>query len=115
MAAKQAQASRDSYAVVSTGGNQYTVSPGDRLMVELLEGDQGSSITLDKVLAVKAAGSDELVIGTPTVEGAKVSAKVLGQKRGNKITVFKKKRRQGYRTKNGHRQSLTEIQIESIA
>jgi large subunit ribosomal protein L21 len=96
-------------AVIETGGKQYSVKAGLRLVVEKLEGAVGDSIVIDRVLF---AGDK---IGTPLVSGATVSATIIGQGRDEKIIVFKKKRRQNYRRKNGHRQYITTIQINEIA
>jgi large subunit ribosomal protein L21 len=100
------------FAVIRTGGKQYKVASGDVIRVEKLEGEAGASITLDDVLVVFAEGGT--TIGTPTVAGASVVAEVVAQDRGPKIIVFKKKRRQNYRRKNGHRQDLTVLRIKGI-
>ncbi|PWC41395.1 MULTISPECIES: 50S ribosomal protein L21 [unclassified Azospirillum] len=100
------------FAVIRTGGKQYKVASGDVIKVEKLEAEAGASITLDDVLMVSDAGST--TIGTPTVAGASVAAEVVAQDRGPKIIVFKKKRRQNYRRKNGHRQDLTVLRITGI-
>jgi large subunit ribosomal protein L21 len=96
------------HAVVITGGKQYRVAKDDVIKVELLEVKKGDVITLDQVLLV---GSK---IGAPTVAGASVQATVLDQIRDDKVIVFKKKRRQNYRRKNGHRQYLTILKITDI-
>ena len=96
------------YAVIKTGGKQYRVTKDDIIEVEKLDAAIGGSVTLDHVLLV---GSK---IGTPTVAGASVKATVLNQKKDDKIIVFKKKRRQNYRRKNGHRQNLTVLKITDI-
>lgn len=100
------------YAVVKTGGKQYRVQKDDVIEVELLEANEGESISLDDVLMLGGEGNAK--IGTPTVAGASVKATVLAQKQGEKIIVFKKKRRQNYRRKNGHRQDLTVLKITDI-
>ena len=100
------------YAVVKTGGKQYRVAKDDIIEVEKLETAKGGTVTLDHVLLVGNAGSAK--IGTPTVAGATVTATVLNQKKGDKVIVFKKKRRQNYRRKNGHRQNLTVLKITAI-
>lgn len=103
----------EAYAVIETGGKQYRVEKNTVLSVELLEAaESGKTIEFDQVLAV-SNGSD-LTIGTPVVAGAKVIATVVENYRGDKVVAFKKKRRQGYRKKIGHRQELTKIKIESI-
>ena len=98
------------YAVVKTGGKQYRVAEGDTLRVEKLN-IEGDEVTFDQVLLV---GGDQVKIGAPLVEGAKVSASILRQGRAKKIIVFKKKRRKGYHKKQGHRQSYTEVKITGI-
>lgn len=100
------------FAVIRTGGKQYKVANGDVIRVEKLEAEAGASITLGDVLMVSDGGS--AVVGTPTVAGAAVTAEVVAQDRGPKIIVFKKKRRQNYRRKNGHRQDLTVLRITGI-
>jgi large subunit ribosomal protein L21 len=97
------------FAVVRTGGKQYRVAEGDLIRVERLEGEKGGTITLGEVLM---AGDK---IGAPLVSGASVAAEIVAQARGPKIIVFKKKRRQNYRRKNGHRQDLTILRITGIA
>ena len=97
------------FAVIKTGGKQYKVAKDDLIVVEKLPGEAGSTITLDQVLMVGEK------IGAPVVAGAAVSATVVEQTRGDKIIVFKKKRRQTYRRKNGHRQDLTVLRITDIA
>ena len=100
------------FAVVRTGGKQYRVAKGDVIKVERLAGEIGSPVHLGEVLMV--AGPDGTTVGTPLVEGIAVSAQVVKQDRGPKIIVFKKKRRQNYRRKKGHRQDLTVLQITGI-
>ena len=97
------------FAVIKTGGKQYRVVSGDVIKVEKLEAEAGATIALDQVLMVGDT------IGTPLVAGATVSAEVIAQDRGPKIIVFKKKRRQNYRRKNGHRQDLTVLRITEIS
>jgi large subunit ribosomal protein L21 len=100
------------YAVIRTGGKQYRVTPNAVLTVEKLEAEPGSTVTFHDVLAVGAEGG--LTIGAPTVAGASVTATVLEQKRGDKVIIFRKKRRQNYRRKKGHRQHLTVLRIAEI-
>jgi len=100
------------YAVVRTGGKQVRVTPGHAVRVERLPGAVGESIQLDQVLLV--GGEGETRVGTPLVEGVKVVGTITDQGRGPKITVFKMKRRKGYRRKTGHRQDYTEIRVDSI-
>ncbi len=100
------------YAVIETGGKQYKVNEGDVLFVEKLDAQEGETITFDKVLAVSREGN--LEVGTPLVEGASVTAKVLGHGKARKIIVFKFKPKKNYRRKQGHRQPFTKVQIEKI-
>jgi large subunit ribosomal protein L21 len=100
------------YAIIKTGGKQYRVEEGDEIFVEKLEGEAGDVITFDEVLAL---GDDELRIGTPFVEGASVSGRIVKQGKAKKIIVFKYKAKKGYRRKQGHRQPYTKIQIDSIS
>ena len=97
------------FAGIKTGGKQYKVAKDDTIVVEKLNAEIGSTVTFDNVLAL-----DEK-IGTPTIAGAKVSAKVIKQTRDDTVIVFKKKRRQGYRRKNGHRQYISIVKITDIA
>jgi large subunit ribosomal protein L21 len=100
------------YAVVRTGGKQVRVAPGDAVRVEKLDGAIGDRIELPEVLLV--GGEGDARIGTPLVEGAKVVGTITAQGRGEKITVFKMKRRKGYRRKAGHRQFYTEVRVDEI-
>lgn len=100
------------YAVIRTGGKQYRVSPNDILNVEKISGDVGEVVQFPDVLMI--GGSGEPTIGSPTLDGASVAAEVLEQGRDKKIIVFKKKRRQNYRRKAGHRQDITTIRITEI-
>lgn len=99
------------YAVIETGGKQYKVAVGDRLKVEKLAAAEGASVELGRVLMV--ADGERVTVGSPTPE-ATVSATVLGHGRGDKIRVFKMKRRKNYRRTQGHRQSYTEIEITAV-
>ncbi len=101
------------FAVVKTGGKQYRVQENDVIFVEKLEGVAGDKITLNDVLMV-GEGSN-VTVGSPFVEGAAVNFEILEQKRADKIIVFKKKRRQNYRRKKGHRQHQTVLRAVSIA
>ncbi len=100
------------YAVVRTGGKQMRVEPGQAVRVEKLEGAVGDRVELDDVLMV--AGEGESRIGTPVLEGVKVVGTITEQGRGPKITIFKMKRRKGYRRKAGHRQYYTEVRVDGI-
>ncbi len=100
------------FAVIKTGGKQYKVQKDDKLLVEKLEGNEGDKITLDQVLMVVDGKKSK--VGEPLIKGASVEATLVRQERGPKIIIFKKKRRQNYRRKKGHRQDLTMIQITGI-
>ena len=100
------------YAVIKTGGRQYRVTPGQTVRVGKIEAEVGADITLTEVLLVK--DGETLKAGVPTVSGASVTAKVVAQDREKKIIVFKKKRRQGYQKKQGHRQDYTALRITAI-
>jgi large subunit ribosomal protein L21 len=101
------------YAVVKTGGKQYRVSAGEKLRIEQIGAEVGQEIVLDEVLLV--ADGDALRMGTPLVAGARVTAKVIKQGRGDKVHIFKMRRRKHYRKSQGHRQNYTEIEILGIA
>lgn len=100
------------YAIVDIAGQQFKVEKDNKIYVHRLEGDEGSKVEFDKVLLVDNDG--KVKVGKPTVKDAKVSAKIISHLKGDKVVVFKKKRRKGYQVKNGHRQYLTQIQIEEI-
>lgn len=100
------------YAVIKTGGKQYRVKQDDVLTVELLPGESGNSVTFDQVLMV--SGESGVSVGSPTLAGASVSAELVGPVRGEKLTIFKKKRRKHHRRKMGHRQDLTQVRITGI-
>ena len=101
------------YAIVEIAGHQFKVEKDQRVFVNRLQTEEGKKVSFDNVLLV--ADGDKITVGAPAIDGAQVGAKVLKHLKGDKVIVFKKKRRKGYRVKNGHRQSLTEIVIESIA
>ena len=101
-----------SYAVIRTGGKQYRVEPGDVIRVEKLDGDAGAEVEFNEVLATGDGGS--VKIGSPLVDGASVKAKVVEQGRLKKIIVYKKKRRKGYRRRQGHRQYFTAVRVTGI-
>ena len=101
------------YAVIKTGGKQYRVSSGEKLKVEQLAADVGSEITIDQVLMV--ADGDKVSIGKPLVEGASVKATVVNHGRGEKVRVFKMRRRKHSKKQQGHRQNYTEIQVGQIS
>ena len=100
------------YAIVEIAGQQFKVSKDQKVFVHRLAVEEGANVTFDKVLLVDNNGT--ITLGAPAVEGASVGAKVLKHLKGNKVIVFKKKRRKGYQKKNGHRQALTQIVIEGI-
>ncbi|MCO7126423.1 50S ribosomal protein L21 [Sporolactobacillus shoreicorticis] len=99
------------YAIIETGGKQLKVEEGKSIVVEKLAAEAGDTVTFDKVLFV---GGEDVKVGTPTVEGASVTAKVVEQGRDKKIIVFKFKKRKNYRRKQGHRQPFTKVVIEKI-
>jgi len=100
------------YAIVEIAGQQFKVEKDKKLFVHQLEASVGDTVEFEKVLLVDNDGV--IAVGTPTVKGAKITAKVLEQVQGEKVIVFKKKRRKTYRKKNGHRQHFTQIQVETI-
>ena len=100
------------YAVIKTGGKQYRVSPGDVLQVEKLDGEPGAQLQFTEVLMTAQDGAVQ--VGSPTVVGAVVVAEVIKQGRAKKILVFKKKRRKGYRRRQGHRQYPTTLRVTGI-
>ena len=100
------------YAIVEIAGQQFKVAKDQKVYVHRLKGDEGSSVSFDKVYLLD--NGTQVTLGAPAITGASVGAKVVKHLKGDKVIVFKKKRRKGYRVKNGHRQALTEILIESI-
>jgi len=100
------------YAVIATGGKQYKVTRGEILRVEKLDGDEGSTVKLDNVLMV--ADGDKVSVGTPTLDKASVTAKIMAHGRGEKVEIIKFRRRKYSRTQAGHRQSYTEIEVTDI-
>lgn len=101
------------YAIVEIAGQQFKVEKDQQLFVHRLENKEGDKVSFDKVLLIDNNG--KVNVGAPAITGASVTVKVLEHLKGDKVTVFKKKRRKGYKVKNGHRQYLTKIQIEAIA
>ena len=101
------------YAVIKTGGKQYRVAPGEKVKIEQLSATVGSEIVIDQVLML--ADGDTVSLGTPTLSGASVTAKIVGHGRGDKVHIFKMRRRKHYRKSQGHRQNYTEIEILGIA
>ena len=100
------------FAVIKTGGKQYRVSKGDMIRVEKLGGEVGDEVILDNVLMV--GNGEDIHIGNPVVDNARIVSKIIRHGRGEKIIVFKHKRRKNYRKKQGHRQSFTEVKITEI-
>ncbi len=100
------------YAIVDIAGKQFKVTQDQFVYAPLMEGEEGASVEFDKVLLLDNNG--KVKVGAPTVKGAKVSGKIVGHVRGDKVIVFKKKRRKGYKVKNGHRQDFTKVLIENI-
>jgi large subunit ribosomal protein L21 len=100
------------YAIVNIAGQQFKVAKDQHLFVHRLQGEEGASIEFDNVLL--AVNGDSVSVGTPNVSGAKITATILSHVKGDKVIVFKKKRRKGYKKKNGHRQQFSKIQITGI-
>lgn len=100
------------YAIVEIAGQQFKVAKDQKVFVHRLAGEEGDSISFDKILLT--GDGDDITLGAPAIKGALVGAKITRHLKGDKVIVFKKKRRKGYRVKNGHRQALTEILIDSI-
>lgn len=99
-------------AIIKTGGKQYKVSPGDKILVEKIDGKEGDPIAFSEVLLLEKDGKVE--IGKPMVKEAKVAGKIIGQEKGDKITIFKYKPKKRFQQKKGHRQMLTSIEITGI-
>jgi large subunit ribosomal protein L21 len=100
------------YAIVEIAGQQFKVERGNKVYVHRLEASEGSKVSFDKVLLVDNGG--KVQVGTPSIDGATVAATVLGHLKGDKVIVFKKKRRKGYQKSNGHRQQFTQILVQGI-
>ena len=100
------------YAIVEIAGQQFKVAKDQQIFVHRLEGKEGDKLTFDKVLLTEENG--KVTVGAPVISGSKVNATIVEHLKGDKVIVFKKKRRKGYRVKNGHRQYLTSIKIDSI-
>jgi len=101
------------YAIVEIAGQQFKVAKDQKVYVHRLQEEEGTNVSFNNVLLTESEGT--VTLGAPAIQGAEVTAKILRHLQGDKVIVFKKKRRKGYKKKNGHRQALTEIQIESIA
>src|SRR5512147_1548582 len=100
------------YAVITTGGKQYKVAPGDVVRVETLDAKKGDTVELKDVYMI--ADGDKVSVGKPRLESARVTAEVLGEGRGEKLLIFKHRRRKGFRRTNGHRQNYTAIKVKEI-
>jgi len=101
------------HAVIKTGGKQHKVSEGDVIAIEKISGNKGDTIVFDQILMVESNG--DIRIGRPVVEGAKVTGEIIRQTKGDKLIVFKMKKRKGFHKKNGHRQQLTSMRIKEIS
>lgn len=101
------------YAIIKTGGKQYRVEKESVITIDLLHEDEGSDYEFDQVLFLKT-GENDFKVGTPFIDGAKVTGKILNHGKAKKIVVFKKKRRKGYQRKTGHRQDYTTVKITDI-
>lgn len=101
------------YAIVDIAGKQFKVAKDQYIYAPLMDGEAGTAVSFDQVLLVENGGT--VTVGAPVVKGAKVSGKILEHVKGNKVIIFKKKRRKGYAVKNGHRQQYTKVLIEGIA
>lgn len=100
------------YAVITTGGKQYRVSPGDIVRIESLDAKKGDTVEINEVYMI--ADGDKVSVGKPTLSSAKVTAEVVEEGRGEKLLIFKHRRRKGYRRTNGHRQNYTAIKVKEI-
>ena len=99
-------------AVIKTGGKQYKVSPGEKIKIEKIEGEEGKEISFKEVLLLEEDG--KVLLGTPTLKGVKVTGKIISQDRGKKVIIFKYKPKTRYKVKTGHRQYFTEVEITKI-
>jgi large subunit ribosomal protein L21 len=102
------------YAVIQTGGKQYRVEPGKTVVVEKLAGDAGAQVVFDQVLLVSSGDGGKVTVGKPLVAGAKVTGEIVEQTRGDKLVVFKFRRRKNYVRRNGHRQDMTVVKVAEI-
>ena len=100
------------YAVIKTGGKQHKVEEGEIISIEKLNAEEGDKVEFGEVLAIKSEG--KLQVGSPVIDGAKVTGTVLSQEKDKKVVIIKMRRRQDYRSKQGHRQKLTKVKIDSI-
>lgn len=102
------------YAVIQTGGKQYRVEPGKTVVVEKLAGEAGAKVVFDQVLLVSSGDGGSVSVGKPTLAGAKVTGEIVEQTRGEKLVVFKFRRRKNYVRRNGHRQDVTVVKVNEI-
>ena len=100
------------YAVIETGGKQYRVQPGETVVVETLPGESGDAVEFDRVLLI--SDDESVAVGRPVIDGARVTGQIVEQVLGEKLTVYKFKRRKNYRKRNGHRQQYTAVKIDSV-
>ena len=100
------------YAVIETGGKQYRVQPGETVVVETLPGESGDAVTFNRVLLI--SDDESVAVGRPIIDGARVTGQIVEQTLGEKLTVYKFKRRKNYRKRNGHRQQYTAVKIENV-
>lgn len=100
------------YAVIETGGKQYRVQPGETVVVETLPGESGDAVEFGRVLLI--SDDESVAVGRPVIEGARVTGQIVEQGLGEKLTVYKFKRRKNYRKRNGHRQPYTAVKIENV-
>jgi large subunit ribosomal protein L21 len=100
------------YAVIETGGKQYRVQPGDTVVVETLPGESGDAVEFSRVLLI--SDDESVAVGRPLIEGARVTGQIVDQVLGEKLTVYKFKRRKNYRKRNGHRQPYTAVKIQTV-
>ena len=101
------------FAIVTIAGQQFKVTEGQEIFVHQLEANEGDNVSFDQVLLI--GKDDETQVGTPVISGAAVNATILGHQKGDKVIIFKKKRRKGYQKKTGHRQSFTKLKIDTIS
>lgn len=103
-----------SYAIFQSGGKQYTVKAGDKVLVEKLGGEVGKEVSFEEVLLLRDGKSGEVKVGAPILDSSSVTGRIVAEKKDRKVIAFKKRRRQGYKLKQGHRQQRTEVLIEAI-
>ena len=108
-------AESNTYAVIKSGAQQFRVAPGTRISVQKLDGEAGSTVTFSEVVMVNTGSEGDVKVGAPFVSGATVTGTIVRQMRAPKVIIYKKRRRTGYTKKQGHRQNLTRVLIESIS